>query len=170
MSKKPTLPDKLSAVMRVALKDEAYVHRSPMYRVNMDYWHTPVFTADDKIEFCEVCLAGAVMAGTLGADINKEYNQRDWPENKTVNGNIAKKLRALDCIRHGSITIALITFDINCPPVRECDHLMDEIRDKIGEAPQYHGGPDEDLSWPDDRKAWRKWMFQCAKELEARGL
>jgi hypothetical protein len=59
MSKLPTKP---SAAIRLALADLRKVEEDPSYTVRMDWWHWPISEG-----VCAVCLAGAVMAKTLGA-------------------------------------------------------------------------------------------------------
>jgi hypothetical protein len=57
--KKPDkLPDKLSALILVALADLTKAERSPKYRIDMDVWHVPN-------SHCSVCFGGAVMAFSL---------------------------------------------------------------------------------------------------------
>lgn len=58
-----TLPDKPSALIRLALADLRKVESMPeTYRVDMDRWHHPMLGK------CSVCLAGSVIAQTLGED------------------------------------------------------------------------------------------------------
>jgi hypothetical protein len=176
------LPDSLSGVMRVALKDEARAFKSPFYRIDMGGWHDPIwedstYLTDDDDDIneparCDVCLAGAVMAGTLKLDRATEGSPDLWPE-------LNSRLQSLDSIRDGSIASALLEgeYDLSSlPPHPICSGVVDvenAILEKIGEAPIYfiegHGNVDE--TDPNIvRKEWRKWMFRCARELEARGL
>lgn len=57
------LPDRMSDLIEVALRDVRACAMDPRYVMNMGAWHDP--TGDGR---CEVCAAGAVMAKTLGAD------------------------------------------------------------------------------------------------------
>lgn len=68
------LPNKLSELIRLAMKDLELVENDEKYKVDMDMgsWHFPWFSeeaehfdVDDEVEVCNVCLAGAVMAKTL---------------------------------------------------------------------------------------------------------
>lgn len=174
------LPEKLSAVMRVALKDEDRAFKSPFYKIDMGGWHDPVWedstylSDDDDLEpvCCHVCLAGAVMAGTLKLDKTKEGSPDLWPE-------LDNRLLSLDEIREGSIASALMTgeYDLSSlQPNLICNGVVDienAILDRIGEAPTYciegHGNANE-ADPVKVRKNWRKWMFRCVRALEARGL
>lgn len=53
------LPDKLSELLRLAVKDAKLCEEDSNYELNMSFWHQLV---KDK---CIVCLAGSVMAQTL---------------------------------------------------------------------------------------------------------
>jgi len=174
------LPDSLSGVMRVALKDEARAFKSPFYKIDMGGWHDPVWedstylSDDDDLEpaRCDVCLAGAVMAGTLKLDRAKEGTPDLWPE-------LDCRLQSLDQIREGSISSALLEgeYDLSSLPSNAiCGGVVDvenAILEKIGDAPTYHmegHGNSNEADPVKVRKDWRKWMFRCARELEARGL
>ena len=164
-----TLPDTLSGMIRIALKDEDRAFRSVFHRIDMGGWHDPVWedsvciTDDYKPVRCNVCLAGAVMAGTLKLEKELEGTPDLWPE-------LCNRLQSLDNIRDGGIASALLEgeYDISSlPPHPICAgvvDLEDTILEKIGVAPNYF------LENHESRKDWRKWMFRCAKELEAQGL
>lgn len=63
------LPDLPSELIALALRDMRAVMRKPLYRINMSIWHEPRYTArDGRLMSCSICMAGAVMAGTLRAD------------------------------------------------------------------------------------------------------
>lgn len=65
----------------------------------MDRWHSPYAAGDDlyKSKVCHVCLAGSVMAQTLGAKPD------DWLFPASYKSSLAAKLNALDCFRIGQI-------------------------------------------------------------------
>lgn len=90
------LPDKLSDMIRVALKDLADVRANPAYRVNLSTYHTP------KYGVCVVCFAGSVMAQTLAASPDKDIFPGDILPRRA-----SSKLYALDAIRCGDIKTAL---------------------------------------------------------------
>ena len=92
-----TLPDTLSALIRVGLVDLHKCEKDDKYIINMDDWHNPY---EDGT--CAVCLAGSVMAKTL----NTNVNERMVPVG-TQDGVIEAKLYALDNARTGCVDRAL---------------------------------------------------------------
>lgn len=83
------LPEKPSALIRLALRDLEKVERSRRYRIDMEVYHVPN-------GHCRVCFAGAVMAYTLkvARDFNS-FTAHELPEQK--------KMYALDCARRGAV-------------------------------------------------------------------
>jgi hypothetical protein len=63
------LPDKPSELIRLALADLRKCEADPRYLIDMAECYRPVTS-----ELCYVCLAGAVMAKTLGQDIWVDSN------------------------------------------------------------------------------------------------
>lgn len=61
----PQLPGKYSELIRLAIADLEKCENDPLYRIDMYFYHQPHFN------HCYVCLAGAVMAKTLGAKVDK---------------------------------------------------------------------------------------------------
>jgi hypothetical protein len=58
------LPNKLSALLRLAVQDAQKCEAMPeVYTLDMNKWHFP-----QSGGACQVCMAGAVMAQTLGAE------------------------------------------------------------------------------------------------------
>lgn len=98
------LPNRLSATVRLALKDLKKVERSPKYEVDMGTWHEPVYQEGKEPEKCVVCFAGSVMAKTLGAEFDAILDPEDFGSDN------ADKLNALDILRDGQIEFALNTF------------------------------------------------------------
>ncbi len=99
-----TLPDKPSELIRLALKDLEACERSPNYFVDMDTWHKPLFGQ------CAVCLAGAVMARTLGINRDADVSPPD------LGAATDDRLSALDALRLGEIGEALVNLNIARPP------------------------------------------------------
>ncbi len=60
-------PNKLSALLQLALRDLKKCEKQPEYEVDMATWHERV----SAMNICYVCLAGAVMAQTLGVGPGK---------------------------------------------------------------------------------------------------
>ena len=99
-----TLPDKPSELIRIALKDLEACELDPKYQINMNSWHA---TIDGK---CAVCLAGAVMARTLGISPTRDVAPED------LESDLKHRLCALDCLRTGRVQFALHALGIAQPP------------------------------------------------------
>lgn len=56
------LPNKLSDLLRLAVRDAQACEADPKYKLEMETWHCP--SHDGRV--CFVCMAGAVMAKTQG--------------------------------------------------------------------------------------------------------
>lgn len=98
------LPDKPSALIRLALRDLEAVERMPKrYRIDMYAIHDP---ADDGV--CEVCFAGAVMARSFKLPPDKLSMPRDVT-------NEPEKLWALDSFRRGFVENAFQEMDRERP-------------------------------------------------------
>lgn len=155
------LPNTLSGMIRIALKDEDKAFKSSKYHIDMSEWHLPPNYgpyATGKV--CRVCLAGAVMAGTFGLS----YTECETPNSLLGDDAEADRLASLDDIRTGRIYEALITGGF--AGHHDAATIGLQIKEVIGKPPIYRSQRIK----PEKRKEWRKWMFRCAKELEARGL
>lgn len=99
------LPNKPSALIRLALKDLSKVEKDRRYKVNMYSWHVP----SKLTKRCSVCLAGSVMAKSLGAIRSTECAPSNFEE--------TNKLRAIDYFRTGNISwgASRLGFDISHP-------------------------------------------------------
>ncbi len=83
------LPDKSSALIRLALADLVKCERSKKYKIDMETWHTPNSQ-------CAVCLGGAVMAQTFGKGSGYIGSPTDFP------WNTGDKFYALNLFRQGN--------------------------------------------------------------------
>lgn len=154
------LPNTLSGMIRIALKDEDQVFKSSKYYVDMSEWHLPPEYGPHKnSKVCRVCLAGAVMAGTLGL-APTEYET----PNSILSDEDADRLASLDCVRTGAVRDALI--EGKFVGLDDASAIGNKIRNTIGKPPIYRSQRIK----PEKRREWRKWMLRCAKELEAQGL
>jgi hypothetical protein len=131
-----SLPDKPSELIRLALADLVKCERSKKYRIHMSDWHVPNSQ-------CAVCLAGAVMAQTLGADITEERMPCDYDE------SLADPLNALNNFRVGNCTGAFRTLDLG-------RHKGERFRRVIT---HYHTSP----------AAFKRDMHTLAADLEEAG-
>jgi len=86
------LPNKLSDLIELALKDLAKAERDPKYKVNMGMWHENRCSDPNK-PICHVCFAGAVMAKTKGCAIGVNFSPSEFTHGEEL------KMRALDQIR-----------------------------------------------------------------------
>lgn len=104
-----TLPDKPSELIRVALADLRKCEADERYEIDMSEWHLP-----DGDGGCFVCLAGAVMAKSLGAEEDDEVT----PDNYFLDEcGTERKLRALDDFRCGGVRAGLRELGIPMPPM-----------------------------------------------------
>lgn len=103
----PNLPDVPSALIRLALDDLEAVERDDKYAVNLNLWHYP----NVETGICMVCLAGAVMAKTIGLWPSHDVGPRAFVNRK----DIEAKLRALDWFRMGSIEGGLTSMGLDVP-------------------------------------------------------
>ena len=101
------LPDKPSELIRVALADLEKCEADKRYAIYMGRWHEPlndvVRTGVDG-HVCAVCLAGAVMAQSLGTPVEASAEPVALKSHDIVN-----KLYALDDFRIGDIEDGLST-------------------------------------------------------------
>lgn len=96
------LPEKLSALIRVAVADLEKVESDRQYKVKMSSWHCPVAGR------CEVCLAGAVMAMSLGAPVGASCLPNGFEDED-------RGLRALDYVRQGYVSVTLGVLGVAWP-------------------------------------------------------
>lgn len=151
MKKKlPAAPKKLSAAIRLALDDLAKVERSKTYSVNMGVWHDPTYPEPK----CTVCLAGAVMAGTLGVPPDRYASPSShWGVNtkpKSFPLSWQRVLNALNTARSGYVNLAL---SVMHPRTADAEPMYIAV-------PQYSA----------DRPGFKRAMRKMAKQLEGLGL
>lgn len=91
------LPNKLSQLLRIAVKDAQKCSKSRKYMLDMSQWHAGRVNSYDT---CQVCMAGAVMAQTLKSDCNISYIPEDFGDSAN------KKLGCINSMRSGCINEA----------------------------------------------------------------
>ena len=171
MAKAKKLPTHLSAGILVALKDLAKVEASDKYVVNMGTWHTPEFKTEynretgdwestNKVENCQVCFAGAVMARTLKTPIADDVSIYSF------SSKVRDKLTALDSIRCGDVSQAIYNW--------YGYGKGSEILAKLTDNPLLRVSDDEIVNvevtdYDTDPAQWRIEMTRIAKGLEALG-
>lgn len=99
------LPNKPSALIRLALEDLKKVEKSKSYVIDMD---NSIHAPQSWSKKCAVCFAGAVMAQAV-KDPTLEVDWGVWGE------DTENKLRALDCFRTGDIEAGLEEMDLKHP-------------------------------------------------------
>lgn len=99
------LPDRPSELLRLALSDLRKCEQDPTFRIDMGVWLLPagVNTLEGRYyDQCSVCLAGSVIAQTLGHPLCLSGGPSDWRL------DTARKLFALNYFRIGSIEAAYL--------------------------------------------------------------
>ncbi len=95
------LPNKLSDLLDLALVDLRRVEADPTYGVKMEFWHCKVDGC------CSVCLAGAVLAKTVGLSIYKQISSHNIGELDCYGTKLSVKMQALDDVRRSDVRSAL---------------------------------------------------------------
>ena len=140
------LPEKLSDLIRVAAKDMEQALLSEEYTIDMGLWHASrrfLEEAGEPVQKCAVCYAGTVMAGTLGANKEEEFEPADFGKYNHV------RLTALDCLR---------SFNFYAP-LREVCNLDAEDAEKI--YGEWHHDPVREEMRPYDSH----WDYATHKEV-----
>ena len=81
------LPNKPSALIRVAIADMKAASKSRKYTINMDHWHLPSDRGTKETKTCYVCLAGSVMAFSLDAcrkEVVSTVHYDDYTEDRLI--------------------------------------------------------------------------------------
>lgn len=106
-----------SALIKMALADLERAEASEGYQVDMDNWHAP---SEDEI--CHVCLAGAVIAFSLGGLPTEDIG----PDNfRRKHARTEHYLRALDHFRVGNLRVGLMMMEQDPDLVSEPhQHMM----------------------------------------------
>lgn len=179
---KDTLPNTLSDLVLLALKDLSLIRREPKkYEIDMDYWHGTAAAHSDDL--CAVCFAGAVMAKTINTVITPDTVVRatDLPR------ELRHKMYALNEIRSGCVEEAIeeMIKALNAkirPPrklITKYETLLTTISFMgVTEAREYIGMknshiPDFDSideHSPNTYQEWRKAMKRLAKALARQGI
>lgn len=109
------LPDKPSDLIEVGLRDLEKIEKTPGYSVDMGDWHSFYADTEDSPVLCHVCLAGAVMAQTLGVPNDVDTTPYDMRDRIGGDKALANKLLALDSFRVGYVREGVCDMDIEPP-------------------------------------------------------
>lgn len=158
------LPNKLSALLRIAVQDAQKCEALPAeYELRMSYWHSP--RTDGP---CQVCMAGAVMAQSLGFERNR------FIKSGPLEFENGKALMAIDDLRTGKVHEAARRIGIELTDEQQdiCASVEQTIRDAY-EAEGYDCCDyDPSSDDPEDfygRAPWPVYL-ECADILERAGL
>ena len=111
--KNVSLPDKLSDLLALALRDMRAVKKLKSRVFDMDCFH--YVRADGK---CAMCMAGAVMDRTLGVSLHETCGPSNY-DSRTSN-----KLWAIDSMRAGDARPVLYDSDKVCDTLKEFNTLV----------------------------------------------
>ncbi len=134
------LPNKLSALIRIAVKDLELAEQSPNVEINMSQWHT----VDRYSKKCMVCFAGGVIRGFM-EDTDDRY---EWD---LIPTKYHDRLMSLNEVRHGNIPLALREMGIT---------QYDKNKVRRRKVVTYHENPTK----------FKKQMLSIADVLERNGL
>lgn len=139
---KDTLPDKLSDLIEVALRDLESVENDQNYTVDMHLWQSPNYGT------CHVCLAGSVLAKTLKVPKGRGISPAEL---YTRNTPLARKLFALNAVRTAHVPGALNWLGKRSPFVeRELSRTF--------------------ISYNDDPARWKDWVRYVVTKLREHDL
>jgi len=163
------LPNKLSALLRIAVEDAQKIEKTPGYVLDMSVWHSPANGP------CAVCLAGSVMALRLRAPVADTVDPEDYVtvsvhDEDDEDNSTRNALWAIDSMRRACLDDAADELDID---------ITDEQRDALGDIMsvwhrEYNGRaflPDGsiNLEFKQLRLEWSEYLA-IADRLEGAGL
>lgn len=153
------LPEKTSALIRVALADLIKCEADDRFVIDMNYWHSHMRVEPGNTEKrCFVCLAGAALSQT--AAIPHEWATNDVWDALARNDANRQRVFALDCVREGNIVTAVERVEAwTTNPVDRAVKLR-----RIEDAHRY-----EYRSYSDDPDAFKVWLELVAADLEQVG-
>ena len=142
------LPDKLSDLIDLAVKDARSLDPET-YQPYASFWHYPHDNGR-----CSVCLAGAVIAGTLNVDPELDRTPSDFDDDTEC------KLHALEHVRFGSIVEAIQTRDVY---YSIAEQAAKDIHNEVGscEHTQF-------VSW-EEFEQFLQWCSDTSSALRERG-
>ncbi len=107
---KKSLPYIPSELITIALEDLEWVEKNRRYAVKMNHWHSPLKRGWFFNTPCKVCLAGAVMAHSLGIETDMSKSPSFFPT------KYSEPLYAIDRLRCGDLSGAFVVLRLPlCP-------------------------------------------------------
>lgn len=154
----PKLPDLLSDLILLAIKDLEACEQDPRVEIDMDAWlsprrgHAPIS--------CSVCLAGAVLVRAVDADLTDvtEFNPLRVDSWYGVDERFRQKMYALDDVRLGLVDLALAYFDVPAGKGEEIQNWVDATWS--GQFPPYE----------DDAYLFKQALREVVQKLKQEGL
>lgn len=119
------LPEKMSALLRVAVADARKLAHDPRYKLDMGLFHA------QRENRCHVCMAGAVMACTLKSNPRSPLTPYNF-------SGLGGRLDSIDSMRTGNFDLTLD--DIDCESLvaaaKEAGELVNKhYKSRLGRAP-----------------------------------
>ena len=145
------LPEMPSELITVALRDLEACEQDPRYEIDMDVWHYP----SDSMR-CGVCLAGSVMAQSIGVAPSDAMDPADFGSRTQA------KLTALNLFRIGSHAGALRRMGLRAGPPQS-----DEEQEALGRLYDAHDG---EVLYEESPEELKRRMRALADELNHLGL
>lgn len=138
---------KPSELIALALDDLKKAEQSKKYTIDMDFWHGPTFDTS-----CSVCLAGAVIAGTLKVPFNEQLEPWEIEDLK-----VANRMVGLDSFRCGCVFSGLDYMGRLSKKTK--NRLLKDDRDDMLVR-----------DYADDKGGFKRDMRKVARYLESIGL
>jgi hypothetical protein len=130
------LPNKLSALLRLAVSDAQKCEADPRYELDMGRWHEPItWEGNDGKDRCAVCMAGAILAQTFELLPSEEASPDgimgiDGELDTTFDMHTQQTLVLVDSMRRGNLYHEIrngyvwgVTAD-HLPALREFDKVI----------------------------------------------
>lgn len=159
---KGKLPNKPSALIRLAIADLTAAEKSKKYAINMWDWHIARGDFDEAVDgnhkkvlgtACAVCFAGSVMALTLKASPAKNKEPEEFDLATT------SKLYALNCFRIGNIHEGFQEMGLDLPTQADDWKRVVNIPETVGI-----------VDYESDPPQFKKDMRELAAKLERAGF
>jgi hypothetical protein len=153
------LPNKLSALLRVAVEDVQKCEADPRFELEMGMW--VVGDVGPTSERCSVCMAGAVMVQRLGVATDSNSHPEDVPEAE-------RHLLAIDHMRLGNFVSAHQRLSRHPASIDE-ERALRAATAKVRSDPTLEQWIDDDGDYSDPHAAWPVYL-EAADILESAGL
>lgn len=161
-----SLPSLPSALIRVAIADLKKAERSKDYMVNMGHYHLASKASYDgetctaEPATCHICLAGAVMAFSLGVPSTVTFAPSEYADDE-----LTDKLYALDHLRCGNLMDGLSKLGVSKTKISATQRVL--IPKEAGKhRSSYYSVPE----YEHNKTAFKKEMLALADKLESVGL